>query len=124
MKIWEAAIERFGLGLEVPAVAAELDGLLKVFPHIASENERFFVMMKNKLGAQLNAISGEHPDLLSWVKIVKRSAGDWYMFTFEEHNDFVLYVQFLDKIQHQIDQSVLNFFNNNCPEYITSVLHK
>lgn len=118
MKQWETAIDRFGLGLDRRQTAKEIEGLGGVFPHVKSENELFFMLMKNKLGSYLSQISHHHPELLAWVKIVKRDRGDWYMYTFEEHDDFAMYLEFLDKISDKVNSRILEFFNKNCPEWV------
>ncbi len=117
-KLWHKALIKYRLPLDLDRVSKDLVALGEMYPDIESENHLFYVFMKNALGSYLSAISDDHTDLLSWVKIVKRPDVDLYMYVFEEHNDFALYNDFIGKIADQIDGPTLHFFNLNCPEWV------
>lgn len=114
--LWKKIISMYDLDISELEINAEINALKPIYPNL-SENNLFFVYVKNKLGSQLLKMSEEHTDLLAWVDIVERLDNkDWYMFTFQEIDDFMLYMEFRDKLN--IDKKLQNFFELNCPDYV------
>lgn len=117
--LWSACINAFKLNLEYSVVLQGIRSMQMEFPDIKSENQIFFMYIKNQLGSELIKLGEEYTDLLAWVKIEKRDVSlDWYMFVFEEIEDYLLYEEFYNAIKDNVDIQLFNFFNKSCPQFI------
>ena len=117
--LWQKCINTFNLQLNNQDVYKYIKSLKLEYPNITSENHLFFIFIKNKLGSELIKLSEEYTDLLAWVNIEKRTGDiDWYMFVFDEIEDFLLYEEFYNKIKNNINKELFDFFNNSCPQFI------
>ncbi len=117
--LWIEAIERFDLEVS-ESTKSQLSALVKEY-QLGTENEAFFYYIKNKIGRELANMGEPWPDLMSWLKITNRTGmNDWYMYTFEEKDDYTLWKRFRDDaFQCFIDKSILVFFEMNCVEFIS-----
>ena len=117
--LWIEAIDRFDLDVS-ESVKIQLSALVKEY-NLGTENEAFFYYIKNKIGHELSNIGEPWPDLMSWLKITNRTGmNDWYMYTFEEKDDYTLWKKFReDAYKYFIDESILIFFEMNCVEFIS-----
>ena len=119
MELWQKCITRLNLSLNEDDVYTIIQSLSKELGNTYTDNHLFFIYIKNKIGGQLIDISEEHSDLLAWVDIIKKPGIlDWYMFVFQEVEDYLLYESFYDKIKDKVDKELLDFFNNSCPQWV------
>lgn len=122
MELWQKSIKVFNLSLNEDDVYNTLKSLRTEFGDKYTDNYLFFIYIKNKIGGQLMDISEEHADLLAWVDIVKKAGHtDWYMFVFQEQEDYLLYESFYNSIKDNVDKELLDIFNNSCPQWIQSI---
>lgn len=123
--LWKQCLISFDLSLNHYEITNYIKALKLEYPHITSENHLFFVYIKNKLGGELNKLGEEYTDLLAWVNVEKRQEDiDWYMFVFDEIEDYLLYEEFYNKLKDQINPELFNFFNKSCPQFIENYKSK
>ena len=101
-------------------IEKEILSLIDVYK-LSSENEAFFYYIKNAVGAELNSIGEEWPDLFAWLKIVKKGKYDWYMFDFEEYDDYLLWKEMRIDLFTKVSSTgikYINLFELNCVNFI------
>lgn len=120
---WKDYIDK--LGLKLNGAENEIKALVKTL-NLSSENEAFFYYLKNAIGSHLNEIGEEWTDLFAWLKIVKKGNYDWYMFDFEEVDDYMLWKEMRLNVFSQVSPTaarLINLFEINCVNFIAESIH-
>lgn len=117
---WRNYISKFDLGIDVDSMQKEIL-MLKDTLKLESENESFFHYIKNKIGGELNSLGEEWTDVFAWLKIVKKGNHDWFMYDFEEYEDYLMWKELRISILSQMSSlgiRLVNLFEINCANFV------
>jgi len=81
--------------------------------HKTGMNLAFFIWLKNRVGLALSKIKDqqvEWHDLLSWLEIEPRPDIDWYVFEFEEWDDWQVFKTLQSEVESKLDSEDLVLF--------------
>jgi hypothetical protein len=116
---WKDYASKFDLQLDENA-EKDILSLINVYK-LSSENEAFFYYIKNTIGSELGSIGDDWTDLFAWLKIVKKGHFDWFMYDFEEYDDYLLWKEMRIEIFGKVSSKgirLINLFELNCVNII------
>lgn len=119
--LYKKLIKKYNLTFSIEL--NKIDNVLKDLKSIyklSSIDEAFFYFVKNELGSELCKFGEEYEDALSWLLIDKKPNSNWFLFHFEESDDYMEYKLLRNDIHYKIkNKRLLNWFELNCVEFLT-----
>lgn len=92
---------------------------LKNIYNLSSIDEAFFYFIKNEIGSELMEMGEEYEDALAWLRIDKKPNSGWFLFVFEETDDYVNYKYLRNHIYFNIkNKRLLNWLELNCVDFV------